>query len=463
MKIAYRFLFVLLISIFLFGCGDKTAGVEGKIVDGKGKPVSGVSMLFKQVQPTQGYEQFETKTGADGIFRLTGLAPSSDYIITILSDKWKTKATKKIKTLEAGLNLALSDPIKIRFNQIKDGTIIDTKTGLQWFIYPVADITASNVGNTVKGLKEAGFTDWRLPSRDELAGIQEEKVIAKTSVAEPVLINKTCCAWVAEPNSAEVDWKFYIEEDNELWASSKITPDNRIVVVRNFAPLPLASPVSPTPTATAVNGTQAVPATANAVKTETPSIKSTAGVRHASRKACSEKRAQAARLAKAAPLPESVATKTLPAVTAAPANNKATAKIPEPAKAVAPSKKAEAVKIAEPALSSMTASLYFDVGSAILKTQELAKLKALVAKIKGEKGNLIIDGHSDASAGSSSANLMLSFERSSRVVAALNKMGVGKNVKVELRALGDGKPAASNDTAEGRKLNRRVDVSFVSE
>jgi hypothetical protein len=74
MKILHRSLFVILISMFLFGCGDKTAGVEGKIVDGKGKPVPGVSMVFKQVQPTQGYEQFETKTGPDGAFKLSGLA-----------------------------------------------------------------------------------------------------------------------------------------------------------------------------------------------------------------------------------------------------------------------------------------------------------------------------------------------------------------------------------------------------
>ena len=69
MKIAYRLSFLLLISLLLFGCGEKTAAVQGKIVDGKGKPVAGVSLIFKQLQPTQGYEQFETKTGADGSFQ----------------------------------------------------------------------------------------------------------------------------------------------------------------------------------------------------------------------------------------------------------------------------------------------------------------------------------------------------------------------------------------------------------
>ncbi len=228
MKMAYRFLFFLLISMFLFGCSEKTAAVGGKIIDGKGKPLSGVFVIFKQVQLTQGYEQFETKTAADGSFHLTGIAPSSDYIITILSDKWNTKVTRKIKTPEGGKNFILDTPIKIRFNQLKDGTVIDTKTGLQWLIYPVADITAGNVINTVKGLYEAGFTDWRLPSQKDIADLQEE----------PALINKTCCVWVTETHAEAVDWVFYVEENNELWTSRKESPDSRIVVVRNLSPSP---------------------------------------------------------------------------------------------------------------------------------------------------------------------------------------------------------------------------------
>jgi hypothetical protein len=235
MKIAFRVTFFLLIGMFLFGCGNKTAGVEGKIIDGQGKPVSGVSVLFKQVQPVQGYEQFETKAGADGSFHLTGIAPSSDYIMTLLSGKWSTKITLKIKTPDGGKNLALGTPIKIRFNQMKDGTVIDTKTGLQWLIYPAAEITASTVINTVKSLREAGFTDWRLPSGKELADLQEN----------PATASKTCCVWITEANSAVVDWNFYGEENNELWTSRKDSPDNRIVVVRNITPLPVAAPVSP--------------------------------------------------------------------------------------------------------------------------------------------------------------------------------------------------------------------------
>ncbi len=237
MNIIHRFFVFLLIGLSLFGCEDKMVGVEGKIVDGIGKPLSDVTVIFTPAQRLGGYEHFETKTGADGGFHLTGISPSSEYILIPLSVRWNTKITRKIKTLEAGQNLKLGAPIKIRFIQMKDGSVIDTKTGLQWLIYNVADMTAANIQDTVKNLKERGFADWRLPSRSELAALQEN----------PASKNKKCCAWVAEPNSEVVEWTLYNEENNELWTSGKELPENRIVVVRNAALSSAVAPVTPAP------------------------------------------------------------------------------------------------------------------------------------------------------------------------------------------------------------------------
>lgn len=234
MKRAERFFMFWVIGLFLFGCEDQLAGVEGKIADGQGKPLSGITVVFTPTAPVKGYEHFETKTGADGSFRLTGLAPSSEYMVSPLAVPWNTRLTRKIKTREAGQNLALDAPIKIRFIQMKDGTVIDTRTSLQWLIYPVADMTAANVLDTVKGLKERGFADWRLPSRSEMAGLREN----------PAAINKKCCVWVAEPQSDVVEWAIYSEENNDLWMSGKAQPENRIVVVRPASP---SAPAAPAP------------------------------------------------------------------------------------------------------------------------------------------------------------------------------------------------------------------------
>ena len=469
MKIAYRFLFVLLISMLLFGCGEKTASVEGKIVDGKGQPVSGCTVMFKQVTPTQGYEQFETKTGPDGIFRLTGAAPSSDYVISILSDKWKTNVTSTIKTLEKGENLVLSTPIKIRYNQMKDGSVVDTKTGLQWLIHPVSEITASNVMATVQGLKDGGFADWRLPTREELAAFQMEKEAGKAPAGEAGMINKTCCAWVIDTATSEVDWKFYVEDENELWSSSKETPDNRIVVVRNFSAAPAAVPGVP------AAPTQVAAPAAPAAAEGTPVIKPTPpGIKFASRKACADKK-RAAQAGQAAPgvAPAPAATAAAPTAPVAPPP---AASMPKPvapaasiAKPVAPAPVATAPKpapVAAPVQVPVSAptpgsiSVYFDLGGKSLNAQELGKLKEFVTKNQGAKGTIIIDGHTDAATGTSANNLILAMHRASHVASLISKMGIGNNVKLELKATGDSKPAASNDTVEGQRLNRRVEVTF---
>jgi outer membrane protein OmpA-like peptidoglycan-associated protein len=462
MKIAYRLSFLLLISLLLFGCGEKTAAVQGKIVDGKGKPVAGVSLIFKQLQPTQGYEQFETKTGADGSFQLKGLAPVSEYKITFLSEKWRTNVTRQIKTLEAGNLLNLTDPIKIRFNQLNNGTVVDTKTGLQWYIYTVSDITAANVLDTVRGIDQAGLTDWRLPTRADLATLQEEKAPPKAPPSEPVFVNKVCCAWVLEPGT-EVDWKFYVEEDNELWASNKETPDNRVIVLRDSATPPAASP-APAVAAAAPEAPaeQAKPEETIAEK-KPVEAKPVAGVRYASRKACAAKREAAKAQAAVAPAPPAAP----PAATPAP--QKATPEVTEAAKpAAAPvAKKTEEAKpealAPKASAAALSESFYFETGSKTLKAREAAKLNSFLSKIKGKKGSLVVEGFSDSTGASEVSNLLISFYRASNVATAAQAASVGKNIKIELRAAGIHRPIASNDTEEGRQKNRRVDVNFIPE
>jgi outer membrane protein OmpA-like peptidoglycan-associated protein len=272
MKIVHRLLLVLLISVFLFGCGGKKGSTtEGKLVDGQGQPLSGISVTFKQVRPVAGNEQLEARTGIDGIFRMSGLMPDSEYIIVPVSDKWTTKVTIKITTGKEGQPLVLSSPIVIRFNILANGTIIDTKTGLQWLIYTATDVNAGSVINTVKNIKEGGFNDWRLPTKAELLDLQD-KTTSPTEQSESQSANEACCAWTAERNSDKVEWEFYIDDGNDLWTSGKMPPNDRIVIVRNYSGTPataqaptvvVPSPVVvPPPQAAASPAPAAVTATA---------------------------------------------------------------------------------------------------------------------------------------------------------------------------------------------------------
>lgn len=266
MKIAYRLFLFLLISMFLFSCSEKKSGIEGKLLNGRGQPLVGVTVIFKQVQPTKGYEQFETKTIANGVFRIDGVMPSSEYIIAPLSDSWKTKVTTKVTTLGEGQMLALSTPIVIRYNALKDGSVLDTKTGLQWLIMGISDLNSSNVLNTVKTIKEGGYPDWRLPTKAELMELQDTNA-APAAQSEAGLTQKTCCAWVNEPNSENIEWKFYVDDGNDVWASNKTQPDDRVVVVRSYTPtaVPAQAPAAP-----ATPGAPAAPASGPATPSAQP-------------------------------------------------------------------------------------------------------------------------------------------------------------------------------------------------
>jgi outer membrane protein OmpA-like peptidoglycan-associated protein len=127
---------------------------------------------------------------------------------------------------------------------------------------------------------------------------------------------------------------------------------------------------------------------------------------------------------------------------------------PKPAPVAAPVQ----VPVSAPTPGSI--SVYFDLGGKSLNAQELGKLKEFVTKNQGAKGTIIIDGHTDAATGTSANNLILAMHRASHVASLISKMGIGNNVKLELKATGDSKPAASNDTVEGQRLNRRVEVTF---
>jgi outer membrane protein OmpA-like peptidoglycan-associated protein len=70
--------------------------------------------------------------------------------------------------------------------------------------------------------------------------------------------------------------------------------------------------------------------------------------------------------------------------------------------------------------------------------------------------NIAIEGHTDSS-GAAAYNRELSRERANAVRQALIDRGVSSN-RIEIRALGEEFPVATNDTTAGRQLNRRVEI-----
>ena len=106
--------------------------------------------------------------------------------------------------------------------------------------------------------------------------------------------------------------------------------------------------------------------------------------------------------------------------------------------------------------------VYFDSNKSMYKASEKVKIDKVVKLLK-ENNNYkvrVTSGYTD-SRGSDAYNLSLSKRRVNSVVNAIMAAKIEKN-RIELqKRLGKANPAATNDTEEGRALNRRVEFELV--
>jgi OmpA-OmpF porin, OOP family len=116
----------------------------------------------------------------------------------------------------------------------------------------------------------------------------------------------------------------------------------------------------------------------------------------------------------------------------------------------------------EPPRTFILDNVLFDTGKASLKSSSYKSLNELVELLKIKRTMVIeIDGHTD-NMGSAERNLQLSKERANTVRNYLIRKGI-KAQRVSAKGYGETKPISSNDTEEGRKLNRRTEVNIISE
>jgi OOP family OmpA-OmpF porin len=108
-----------------------------------------------------------------------------------------------------------------------------------------------------------------------------------------------------------------------------------------------------------------------------------------------------------------------------------------------------------------TRQIYFESSSVIIKSKSYALLNDIV-EILGQcpEASIEVAGHTDSS-GQEHKNISLSKRRAESVVEYINKKGISRSA---LKATGYGSsiPVASNETAEGRSLNRRIEFTIKS-
>jgi outer membrane protein OmpA-like peptidoglycan-associated protein len=105
--------------------------------------------------------------------------------------------------------------------------------------------------------------------------------------------------------------------------------------------------------------------------------------------------------------------------------------------------------------------LLFDVDNYELREASKANLTNLARILnKYPDTNILIEGHTD-STGTEEHNLVLSKNRADAVAFYLGESQVDARRSL-VKGYGASQPIASNDTAEGRQQNRRVDIAIMA-
>ena len=104
----------------------------------------------------------------------------------------------------------------------------------------------------------------------------------------------------------------------------------------------------------------------------------------------------------------------------------------------------------------------FDTARTTLKPGALRTVDQLARFLEtNPEQKILIEGHTD-SVGDDAYNRELSLRRAEAVQRALTDRRISAD-RVEINGLGEGYPVASNNSAEGRQRNRRIEVIFSDE
>ena len=97
-----------------------------------------------------------------------------------------------------------------------------------------------------------------------------------------------------------------------------------------------------------------------------------------------------------------------------------------------------------------------------IKDENVGTLKKLKDYIEKKNYKVAIYGHTD-SKGTESYNSELSLRRAENVEEKLVELGLAPERIVKTIGEGSKKPVASNDTEEGRAMNRRIELEFFAQ
>lgn len=97
-----------------------------------------------------------------------------------------------------------------RFIAYDNGTVLDTRTNLMWAATDNgADINWASAKSYCENYRDGGYTDWRMPTQDELAGLYDRSKSYKAPrrgyvvhLTELIQLS-VCCPWASETRGPE--------------------------------------------------------------------------------------------------------------------------------------------------------------------------------------------------------------------------------------------------------------------
>jgi outer membrane protein OmpA-like peptidoglycan-associated protein len=124
-------------------------------------------------------------------------------------------------------------------------------------------------------------------------------------------------------------------------------------------------------------------------------------------------------------------------------------------------KNAKIERVGEGIKITFDSGILFQTNSSELQPTAKTNIESL-AKIlnKYEDTNIIVEGHTD-STGSAEYNQQLSEKRAASVSGYAKNLGV-VGTRFTTVGYGESQPVASNSTADGRQLNRRVEIAIFA-
>lgn len=129
--------------------------------------------------------------------------------------------------LSVMLCLAASDAT--RYTLSPEGTITDTKTGLEWVVGPDHDIDYAQAEQWVAACKVAGG-GWRMPTWKELQALYQEG-LGKRNM-DPAFVTTGWWVW-AEPRNMVTAWHFRFLDAMEDYYRRDKSDDFRVFGVRS--------------------------------------------------------------------------------------------------------------------------------------------------------------------------------------------------------------------------------------